>query len=260
MNGCCTAPIISKIPNNTCLNEILINNTTVSPVECENTKMQINKEFWLQLLAPNTWMYTFPEKHMIKIICQSKYTNQIFLQNSGILKINHDCIIHTDTVILHSQPKQGNLTVKTNFLKFEFSDKTEEKIHKKSITENPIILVIFSQHNLGLIEKGIEQLPEVHLKNLKKHTKINYTLNGVIFSILIIFIVVWKGKQCINYFKLTIQRKKCNENHEIKLNTVSSDINEISEIEIVMVEPRKNELVNTINIPTPVTRTTTYTY
>jgi hypothetical protein len=121
-------------------------------------------------------------------------------------------------------------------------------------------LDIFSQHNLGLIEKGIEQLPEVHLKNLKKHSKINYTLNGVIFSILILFVIVWKGKQCINYCKSKIQRKKCNDNHEIKLNTVSSEKIEISEIEIVMVEPGKNELVNTINIPTPVTRTTTYTY
>jgi hypothetical protein len=125
-------------------------------------------------------------------------------------------------------------------LKFEFKDKTEEKISRNSIKETQIFFDIFIQQNLGLIEKRIEQLPEIHLKNMQKHTKINYTLNGVIFRILIIFIIVWKGKQCINYFKSKIQRKKCNENHEIKLNTVSSEKNEISEIEIVTIESRKS--------------------
>jgi hypothetical protein len=75
-------------------------------------------------------------------------------------------------------------------LKFEFKDKTEEKISRNSSKETQIIFDIFSQQNLGLIEKRIEQLPEIHLKNMQKHTKINHTLNFVIFSILKIFIVV----------------------------------------------------------------------
>jgi hypothetical protein len=244
---CKTSNTFYKIRKDTCIGQILLK-TNHNETLCQESALKESNELWVKLLEPNKWMFAFKNKTLVNIICGSKISNQVYLENSGFLEIEKDCFIETENAKLYSTPDLGNITTRTQFFQINLASRNLSK----KLPEPNVFLDLFDE---GLLKQDVFEstdIPTIHLKTLRKHTQISLGINIIWIMLVIAILLFFKGKKCFVFCKNLGHKKPPQEQENIQLENIQHE----------NIQPEAKQNTNAINSldnkPMVTTRTTTY--
>lgn len=101
MYFCDIQPIYQINTNNPCEVKILLQKTFEIQKECDIRVKEFKQTIFQKLSKENTWIFFFPNKSQISIICNNFIYNEI-LEDSGIIHLEPQCKAKTNTILLKS--------------------------------------------------------------------------------------------------------------------------------------------------------------
>lgn len=196
-----------------CETTLLNSNTTSIPSICKEKHVIHEQEFWYSI-KENQWIFAVRNFQQLFIHCKSSPIEVIYIEKSGILKLNGDCKCHTETFILETTNKfYKNLTQKSTFQEINndccLTIDTKLKINPlnlRSIKPTNIVDEDFKQQT-----KIMDQLDETLKEELQKPIS-TYNFNwltsitSILFSLIAIITTYiffrWCGisNLCWGYF------------------------------------------------------------
>lgn len=146
---------------------------------------------WIQMHSPNQWIYSLHEKTTVNVVCRENMS-QLVLQDAGILKIDHDCIIKQPFITI-----QGHSIYPTiNRLSYIPTLNLTDIVTSHNLTQTLQYQHNYSAHinELDAIKKQIydfkANLPDVMRRHNIHHYATGYSTLAII--VVIIIFLIWK--------------------------------------------------------------------
>jgi hypothetical protein len=190
--------------------------------ECNIRVANLTAEMWIKLKQENTYIFTFPSKQYIYITCGSNERYSQFVENTGVISINPNCQIKTDTLII-----MGFQTLTTTLyrnistsikLDFEINDLIQDvtKLNNFKIPQIDFPNIINDGQNkdLELISYSIEDIENMQNKLKNKLYPTDFkkdilSISGILIFITIIILII-----IIKYLRRKIIKLRSRANND----------------------------------------------
>lgn len=192
-----TTPIMTAHSTKNCeINMLRMSNSTEM---CNERIANLTSELWIKLRQTNTYIYTFPERENVYIKCP-KVLESRFLKDTGIIRMNPDCQIKTDNVIIRgfktTETDRMREIVPAVRLKNEFNITLGRALELEDFRLESIVMPnivnLGQKEKLKSISTGIDRvkLMENELRNQWTPSKMRNDIWKIATITLIVIIVV----------------------------------------------------------------------
>lgn len=185
------------------------------PINCNIRIITSRLEIWHKLDKPNTWIYILPKRTDIALNCFQMSHITLFLENTGILKINSNCKLYTSSATFLTDKTIRNSTHNAVVPQLKLNDdccinltKTKNfSLNLLPITPTNLHIDTLKEasHKLQDIAKSTDEL--LLNKDLTFFQDTSYT-NHIFLLIFVIFII-------FSLYSLSKYCKKRHSNHSI---------------------------------------------
>ncbi|KAK0072183.1 hypothetical protein PV325_011760, partial [Microctonus aethiopoides] len=204
-NYICHGIIFTRtIDKPSCETTLLNSNTTSILSICKEKHVIHEQEFWYSI-KENQWIFAVKNPQQLFIHCKSSPIEVIYIEKSGILKLNGDCKCHTETFVLETTNKfYKNLTQNSTFYEINndccLTIDTKLKINPlnlRSIKPTNIVDEDFKQQT-----KLMDQLDETLKEELQKPIS-TYNFNWLTSITSILFSLIAIGL-CLKIYNTNV--------------------------------------------------------
>lgn len=231
-----TTPIMAAHSTKNCeINMLRMTNVTGS---CNERVTNLTSELWIKLRQTNTYIFTFPERENVYIKCP-KVLESKFLKDTGIIRIEPDCQIKTDNVIIRGfkTTESGRMReiVPAARWNFDFNKTLNEALELDDFKlENivmPNIINLGQKEKLNSISTGLKQvrLMENELRNQWSPGKLRNDIWKITTIILVIMVIIGS---MLTWFTIRRVRKF----HKVRRNRAGKIMNKVGLDEAIETE------------------------
>ena len=206
-----TGPLLDTQIHRNCETRLFSNQPVDIIHDCDTRVTHIFSTLWSQLQHKNSWIFATNRQRTVTINCRNNPSDiiDVFINGSGILSLNEDCIAYSESTILEPS-KIFTSTIERDFspdLDMISTLRSDEIIKKINVSSAKIHLNlmenILKTDDLRLASfklKDMENLADTIITQQASETKVN-VLIYIMASIIAVIILYYTSKCICKFFK-----------------------------------------------------------